>query len=112
MPEVPLEVHCWMTECLKILKVGYDPAESTTTEDEETNITIPSTDLPLSETSLSTLQASVDPLRECADDGIQSYRTSVNLVFHALCYELQLPCNTRFGHHKFRAAETTAQTRA
>lgn len=51
---------------------GYDPDESSTDEDNST-IVIPNTDLPLSQASISILQSSVNPLEECDDSGIQFY---------------------------------------
>ena len=63
---------------------GYDPRDPSPEDDEETNVVVPITDLTLSQASLHTLQASVDPLGECTDNGIQFYRTCVRMVFQAM----------------------------
>ena len=63
---------------------GYDPRDPSPEDDEETNVVVPITDLPLSQASLHTLQASVDPLGECTDNGIQFNRTCVRMVFQAM----------------------------
>ena len=63
---------------------GYDPEDSSAEEEEESIIVIPPTDLSLSQASFRILQAAVDPLEECADNGIQFYGDCVHVVFQAM----------------------------
>ena len=71
-------------ESIDLETYGYDPDDPSDEVQEEATVVIPNTDLPLSQTSLHTLQAAVHPLEECADNGIQFYRNCVHVVFQAM----------------------------
>ena len=69
-------------ERIDLERYGYDPEDPSAEEEEDSTIVIPPTDFSLSQASLCILQAAVDPLDECAGNGIQLYCNCVHVVFH------------------------------
>ena len=73
-------------EIIDLDTYGTDHNSPLTNEDEEeeTTVTVPDTDIPLSQASLLTLQASVNPLERCYDFSIQLYKNCVHLVYQLM----------------------------
>ena len=68
---------------------GLDPEAPTPESDDDNAVVIPETQLPLSQSSLAILQASINPLEQCEDYGAKLYINCVRLV-HQLMLDDQL----------------------
>ena len=60
---------------------GVDPEAPVPDDEEDTNVTVPTTSIPLSQRSLQHLMATVNPLQECSDHGVQLYITAVHTLY-------------------------------
>lgn len=53
-------------------------------DDEERSVVVSDTDIPLSQASLHSIQATINPLQECSDFGIQLYKEAVQAVYQLM----------------------------
>lgn len=63
---------------------GVDLALLVPDEDDEPTVVVPETNIELSEASEQILRATVNPLQQCTDFGVQLYKNAVQTVYQLL----------------------------